>query len=293
MALDITNLPPPQVIEQFDYEQIVARQKATFQDVWETIRQDNPSLSLPDYDVAMLVTDPVVIGIEAESYREDLLRARINDALKATLLAFARGNDLDNLAFFYDVSRMAGELDDRLVQRVILAIQGRSTGGTEPRYKFIAMSADIRVRDAVVYTEGRSPLIRVAVFSTTPGGVASADTLANVNAALQNPAVKMVNDTIVVASAVQQVVDIEADVWLLPDADATTTLTAAEVNLRAAWAVAQGLGRDLTTSWWSAKLMIEGVHKATPVTPSSDTVAPPAQAIAIGTVKLNNKGRAY
>jgi phage-related baseplate assembly protein len=207
-------------------------------------------------------------------------------------LAFAKGSDLDHLAAFYDVSRMIGELDDRLVSRVILAIQGRSTGGTEPRYKFIAMSADLRVQDANVYTVGRSPLIHVAVFSTAPDGVAQEDLLAIVNAALQDPAVRMVNDTIVVASAVKQVVNVVADAWLLPDADVGTLDRAAE-NLRAAWSSARSLGRDFTVSWWTAQLMIAGVHKVTPITPSLDVIVPSSESISIGTITLNNRGRAY
>jgi len=292
MTIDLTTLPKPQIIDEPNYDVILARVISEFVTLWNTLRADNPSLNLPPYDVTMLETDPAVIGMEAESFRESLLRARINDAIRANLLAFARGSDLDHLAAFYDVSRMIGELDDRLVTRVILAIQGRSTGGTEPRYKFIAMSADARVQDAIVYTVGRSPLIHVAVFSTAPDGVAPTDLLAIVNEALQDPAVRMVNDTIEVASAVLQVVNLAADLWLLPDAD-VATVARAEANLRAAWASARALGRDLTESWWTAQLMISGVHKVAPTAPIGDTVAPPASAIALGTVTLTNRGRAF
>ncbi|EUB97306.1 Baseplate J family protein [Rhizobium sp. CF080] len=291
-AIDITKLPAPRVIEELNYEAYRTRGIQEFVAVWETVRAENPSLGLPSYTVDALETDPFVILNEAESYRETLLRARVNAALRATLLAFAKGSDLDHLAAFYDVSRMIGELDDRLVDRVILAIQGRSTGGTEPRYKFIAMSADIRVQDAIVYTVGRSPLIHVAVFSTAPDGVASADLLEIVNAALQDPAVRMVNDTIVVASAVKQVIDVVVDAWLLPDADVATLDRAAD-NLRAAWSSARSLGRDFTTSWWMAQLMIAGIHRVKPIAPSADVVVVPSESISIGTITLNNRGRAY
>ncbi|CDZ43098.1 Baseplate assembly protein J [Neorhizobium galegae bv. officinalis] len=291
-SLDLTTLSAPTVIEELDNEQIIARQKALFAQLWEVVRVANPLLDLPPYDVAMLETDPIVIGNEGESYRETLLRARINEAARANLLAFARKGDLDHLAAFYDVLRMLGEEDDRLVARVILAIQGRSTGGTEPRYKFIAMSADLRVQDAIVYTVGRSPLIHVAVFSTAPDGVAPSDLLAIVNAALQNPDVRMVNDTIEVASAVQQVVNLAADIWLLPDAD-VATVSRAETNLRTTWAAARALGRDLTVSWWTAQLMIPGVHRVAATSPVGDAIAPPASAISIGTVILTNRGRAF
>jgi phage-related baseplate assembly protein len=291
-SLDLSLLPTPGVIEELNYEAILARQRQKFMDIWEEVRLANPDAVLPAYDVELLETDPAMIGNEAETYRETVLRNRINQAARANLLAFATEGDLEHLAAFYDVPKMIGEDDERLVARVILAIQGRSTGGTEPRYKFIAMSTDIRVQNAIVYTVGRSPLIRVAIYSTAPDGVAPADLLSAVNAALQDPAVRMVNDTIEVTSAVQRVVNLTADVWLLPDAD-VATIVRAEANLRASWASTRTLGRDLTVSWWTSKLMVPGVHRVVPTNPISDESVIPSEAISIGTITLNNRGRAY
>ncbi|MCJ8517826.1 phage-related baseplate assembly protein [Pseudorhizobium tarimense] len=289
---DLSLLPAPGVIEDLKYDSILSRQRSKFMEVWEAVRAANPGALLPAYDVELLETDPAMIGNEAETYRETVLRARINDAVRANLLAFATGSDLDHLGAFYDQFRMAGEGDDRFASRVILAIQGRSTGGTEPRYRLVALSADTSVADVIVYTKGRSPLIHVAVYSTAPDGVASPALLAKVNAALQAPGVRMVNDTIVVASAVRKVVDIEADYWLLPEASADTA-TVAEDNLRTSWLAVRSLGRDLTAAWWTSKLMVSGMHKVAPISPLSDVVANPSEAISIGTVTLHNRGRAY
>jgi phage-related baseplate assembly protein len=289
---DLRLLPSPGVIEELKYESILSRQRTKFMEVWEGVRAANPSAVLPAYDVELLETDPAMIGNEAETYRETVLRARINEAAKANLLAFATGGDLDHLAAFYDVFRMAGENDDRLARRIILAIQGRSPGGTEERYKFIAMSADIGVDDAFVYTIGRSPLIHVAIYSTAPDGVASPALVSKVNAALQAPGVRMVNDTIAVASAVRNVIDIEADYWLLPSASAETSATA-EDNLRTSWLAIRSLGRDLTSAWLTSKLMVSGMHRVVPITPTGDVIANPTEAISIGNVTLHNRGRAY
>jgi phage-related baseplate assembly protein len=290
-ALDLSTLPDPQIIEELDFEIIVSRQKAEFATVWTEVRANNPEASLPAYDVAMLETDPPALINEAESYRETLLRQRVNEAIQAYMLPFSEGSDLQMLAAFYDVSKLAGETDERLRGRVILAIQGRSPGGTAARYKSVAMSADIGVADAVIYTVGRSPVVHVAIFSTAPDGVASALLLDTVNAALQASDVRMVNDTIIVSAAVRRVVSIEADVWLLPDAD-DATLVRAEATLREAWATTQSLGRDFVQSWWVSKLMADGVHRIAPKSPA-DTAAAPYEAIAIGTVILNLKGRDF
>ncbi len=287
---DLTTLPPPVVIEELSYEAVNTRQIAQFKSHWAELRITYPEL--PDYDVTMLETDPAVILTETESYRELLLRARINEAACARLLAFAQKGDLDQLAAFYDIVRQPGETDTRLKLRVILAIQGRSTGGPKERYKSIAMNADIRVDSVEVYRVGRSPLIYVAVYSTEPNGVASPALLATVRAALTDEGVQLVNDEFVVSSAILNVVNLDFDIWLLPDADDATVTRAVEA-LRSAWATEQSLGRDLVREWWVSKLMISGVHKVTPTAPIADVIAPPSEALAIGTVTSNLRGRAF
>ena len=129
---------------------------------------------------------------------------------------------------------MGSEEDDRFRERVVLAIRGRSTGGTSPRYRAIAMEADIRVADAIAYTQGSYPGVSVAVFSTDNGGVADEELLATVDEALQDPAVRMVNDTITVVSAVTAVQPVTARVWLLPSAP-VSLLSDLPGILQAAW----------------------------------------------------------
>lgn len=288
--IDLNTLPAPAVVQELSYESIVSRQASQFQQHWSDLRQTYPDL--PDYDVSMLETDPAVILNETEAYRELLLRARINEAARARLLAFAQGTDLDQLAIFYDISRMEGENDARLKLRVLLAIQGRSTGGPKERYRSVAMGADIRVESVEVYRVGRSPLINVAVFSTEPNGVASEGLLQTVRDALTDENVQLVNDEFSVSSAVLQVVNLAFDIWLLQDAE-EATVTRAVAALRDAWEAEQALGRDLIRQWWVSKLMISGVHNVVPTLPTSDTIAAPSAAIAIGTITPTLRGRAF
>ncbi|WP_394689052.1 baseplate J/gp47 family protein [Hoeflea sp.] len=289
-AIDLTSLPMPQVIGELSYDAVLSRQNASFQAEWDRLREAHPDL--PPYDVSMLETDPAVIVNQSESYREILLLARINEAARARLLAFASGPDLDQLAVFYDVVRLLGENDARLKLRVILAIQGRSTGGPKERYKSIVMNADLRVESVEIYRVGRSPLINVAVYSTEPNGVASADLLSVVTAALADENVQLANDEFVVASAVRTVVNLAFDIWLLPDAD-EATVTRAVTALQDAWSSEQTLGRDLTVAWWISKLIIPGVHKVAATGPVVDVIAPPAEALAIGTITPTLRGRAF
>lgn len=290
--LDLALLPAPTIIESLSYEATFSRFKARFQEIWERVRAENPDQNLPAYDMSMLETDPAMIIGEAESYRELNARARINDAARASLLAFATKGDLEHLAAFYGVTRLSGELDDRLKSRVILSIQGRSTGGPKERYKAIAMATDLRVKSVEVYRQGRSPIIHVAIFSTELNGIASPDLLAKVRAGLVADDVQLANDEFSVTSAVLRVINIAADIWILPNAD-EATVTRAEAELRAAWAKEQALGRDLAVSWWQSKLVTSGVHRVVPSPASLDVIAAPHEALALGNITLVLKGRAF
>lgn len=276
---DLSQLLPPRIVEEISFELIRAEMVAD-------LRARDPAFT------AILESDPAIKVLEAGAYREMILRQRINEAVRANFLAFASGSDIDHLAQFYDVTRLPGESDVRLKDRIVLAITGRSTGGTEARYKSVALGADIRVSDVSVYTVGKDPTINVAVFSVDNNGVADAALLAKVNAALQSPSVRMVNDRIVVAAAALLAINVVANLKLLPDAS-ETVIASAEAALRAAWADGMALGRDVTRAWLVSKLMIAGVYSVDVLQPAADVVMPFNQAAALGTVTLNNIGRAF
>jgi phage-related baseplate assembly protein len=280
----LAGLPLPGVIQEIDYE-------VRLQLFVDKLVQEFAAVGVV-YDTQGLEVDPAKILLEAATYGDVMLRQRINEAVRANLLAFAYGSDLDHLAAFYDVVRLYQEDDERLRARIILAIQGRSTGGTEPRYKYVALTSDVRVADAAVYTVGRDPTIRVAIFSTEESGVASPALLAAVDAALQKAEVRMVNDRIVVSGAVKQVVNVSANVWLLPGA-APAVATGLEAALRAAWSQVDTLGFDLTKSWIIAKLMQPGVQRVEIVAPATDISVPFNEAAALGTVTITNMGRGF
>lgn len=284
LPAELAALPAPELIEEIGYESLrgvlVDKIKAQF-DAYGV-----------DWDVDSLETDPGVIVAEAETYVEMLLRQRINEAMRANLLAFAYGGDLDHLGQFYDVTRLSGESDDAFTRRIVLAIRGRSTGGTAPRYRSVALGADVRVADAAVYTEGRDPTVKVAIFSTDNNGVPDAGLLSAVDAALQDAAVRMVNDTIAVSAAVQEVVDVTADVWLLPQTS-NTLIDTLKTSVESAWAAESGLGFDMTRSWLTARLMQVGVQRVEITSPAADVIVPFNRAVALGTVTLTNRGRDY
>jgi phage-related baseplate assembly protein len=277
-------LPVPSLIEELDYETTLT--------AWKNRLVAKAAEIGIAYDVESLATDPAIIIGEAAVYAEMVLRARGNDIARAPYLAFNFGNQIDNLAVFYDVARIPGESDDRFKARIILAIRGRSTGGTEPRYKAVAMAASLRVAEAVVYTVGTDPTVNVAIFATDNNGVADAGLLALVDSALQNPAVRMVNDRIVVRAAVVSVVPVVAAITLQPTAS-TSIITSLQNGLAARWAAESGMGRDLTLDWLTAALTVAGVHSVSITAPGADVVMQPFEAVRIGAVTLTLAGRDF
>lgn len=151
MTFSIANLPEPELIEELDFE-------AIFRELVIDFRGRHP-----DY-TALLESDPAIKLMQVFAYRELLLRQRVNDAFKATLLAFARGGDLDNLAAFYGVERQEGEGDLALRDRTIARIQGSSTAGGAAWYRFQALTADDRIADVLVSSPEPGE-VRVAVLS--------------------------------------------------------------------------------------------------------------------------------
>jgi phage-related baseplate assembly protein len=280
-ALDLSVLPTPEIIETVDYEVIVT-----------AMRNDLVARFPAIAGVIDLESEPARKLIEVFAYREMLLRARANDAARANLLAYATGADLDHLAAWYDVTRLANEADAPLRTRIILAIRGRSTGGTEPRYRSVALSASIRVADAVVWRDGLTPVVRCAIYATDNNGVPDAGLLVAVTEHLTAPDVRMVNDTIVVSAAVQKVQNITAQLTLLPTTS-ESILADIEAALRADWLAERRLGFDMTLSWINSRLMRAGIYKAAITVPAADVIAAPSEAISIGTVTLTVAGRDF
>ncbi len=281
----LASLAKPIIIEELDYEAILAERTARLVAGYD-------AAGVP-YDVAALETDSGVIITEESSYRETLLRARGNDIARGRYRLFATGADLDHLAEYYGVRRMAGETDERLNYRITLAQQGVSVAGPEAYWQRLAMAASIRVADVAVWREAVLPILHVAILAADNGGVADAELLALVEAAVMADAVRPMSAAhVVVESAARPLTPVVAGVKLLPGT-AETLLDTLEAALPTKWAAIGGLGRDLTLDWLKAALMVDGVYSVTIVTPAAGVVADEHEMVRIGTVTLTNAGRGY
>lgn len=281
MTINLESYPSPDVIELIEFEQILADMQDELIRLFPAIE---PTLALESALSNKL--------LQVAAFREILFRARVNDAARANLLAFATGADLEHLAAFYDVEKLEGEDDEAFRSRTVLAIQARSPAGGANWYKAAARRADVRIRDVAVYREDFWPIIHVAILSRENDGIPDAAMLDAVRTIVTSDDVRPLNDTVVVEAAVQNRTDIEANVWLLPSAP-LADLTPLQDALRKAWTTETGIGFDLVPSWVEARLHMAGVQRVEMLSPSAPLVAAPGTAIAIGEIKLNYMGRDY
>lgn len=280
--VDLTLLPAPAMIETIDAEAIITRMATAFT-AW--------ALDEHGVDVSGIVSlegEPLAVQMQFYAYEEAQLRAAFNDVLKSTLLAFAAGTDLDHVAADHGVTRLAGEGDEQLRSRVILADQGNSAAGSEEWYAFHARSASVEVADVAVYRKGTGPEIELAVLSTAADGVASEDLLLAVRTVVTSPSVRALNDVVTVVAATRVFVDVAADIWLLPQTP-MAVFDGLEAELRAALTSEGGIGFDVNEAWIKAKLMRAGVANVSLTI--SDIVVADNIAATIGTVTLTYKGR--
>lgn len=302
MSNPLPSLPAPEIIETLDFEAVFAAIKTDFLARWEAERAEDPALR--SFNTAELESEPVVIVLQAAAYRETVLRARINDAIRANLLAFAVRADLDNLAAFYGVDRAVLdpgdptaappvpptlETDARFRLRVNDRIRGFSTAGGASHYRYWTMTSSPLVADAAV-SSPQSGQVSIAVLSSQGNGAASEALLDVVRDVVLADDVRVLTDTVVIASAEIVTVAVSARIWLLPDTP-LEVFAGLEARLRAAHAEEGGLGWDLTTSWIVAQLHPRGVFRVELDAPAALVSIGPAQATALGTVTLTFVGR--
>jgi phage-related baseplate assembly protein len=180
--MNFDELQPPQIIEELSFEEILRQMKERL-------------VAIDQEYTAFLGSDPVMKLMEVATYRELLLRQRINQAAKANLLAFATGSDLDNLAAFYGISRKENESDEELRDRTNAKIVGWSSAGSREAYKFHALNSDPRVKEANADSP-KPGLVRISILSKENGGVVSQDLLEKVTAYMLREDIRMLTDSV-------------------------------------------------------------------------------------------------
>lgn len=280
-AIDLSRLPPPDVVERLDFETILAAMKAD-------LVGRAPELA----PVLALESEPLVKILEVCAYRETLIRARVNDASRAVLLATATGTDLDHIAAMFGVARFTIdpgdpeaappvpptlEADRDLRYRVQLALEGFSVAGPVGAYTYHAFSASPLVRDVAV----ASPVpgqVRVTILSADEPGVASPALIDTVTAALSASDVRPLCDTVVVQSAAIVTYAITAELELDEGPDSAVVADSAFAAVALYAQETHRLGRPVSRSGVFAALHQPGVRRVILTAPAADIVVAAHQA---------------
>lgn len=272
-AIDLENLPFPDVIEALDFETILDEMIVDL------------SARAPDMAATLqLESDPNRKQLETFAYRELRLRQRVNEAAKNMMLAYARTTNLDNAAAFYEVERQlitpadpdayppveaVYESDDDFRRRTQLSVEGHSTAGPTGSYKFHALSASPTVADADVYspTPGQ---VEVTILSTDGDGTADEALLETVYNALNDEFIRPLNDEVFVNAASIVNYSIVATLTFFDGPDRAVVLAAAQAAADAYVLQQHKMGMDITVSGIHAALHQSGVQNVNLTSPAAD-----------------------
>lgn len=272
-AIDLSKLPAPKVIESLSYETI-------FQEILSDFLAKNPSYS------TLLESDPAMILLEVCAYRELLLRNRINEAAKATMLAYATGSDLEHLAASLGVQKLVGESDDQLRQRVQLAPEAFTNAGSVGAYTFHALSASSNIKSVAVKSPNPGEVL-VTILSGTLDGTASPELIATVLNKLSEEDVRPLTDQVSVQGAEIVSYTVEAIITVYSGPSSAVVETEARAALDKFLSERHAIEKVVALSGIYDALHVDGVKKVQLITPTSDIVTTDEQAAYCTNINLS------
>lgn len=294
--IDISRLPPPDVVESIDYEQILAERKAYFISLHPEDQQADIAATLA------LESEPIVKLLQESAYRETVLRQRVNDSARAVMLAYAQKKDLEHLGALLGVSRLVikpadpvanteavMESDTDLRMRIQLAPQGFSVAGPSGAYRSHALGADGRVLDALASSPEPCEVV-VTILSREGNGAASVELLDRVAAVLTADNVRPLTDLVTVRSAEIVPYRVSAKIYTFPGPDSSVVLTEANARLKAYTDETHRIGREVTLSGLYAAMHVEGTERVELLEPLANVTATQTQAPYCTSVSIEHGG---
>lgn len=268
--IDLSSLPPPQVVEALDYESILAERKAHAISLWPTEQQAEIAALLD------LESEPLTKLLQENAYRELLWRQRVNEAALGVMLAYATGPDLEQIAAQFDTRRLVIEPgnpkamppvppvyegDESLRERTQMAMEGLSVAGPRNAYVYHARAADGRVADATCISPAPAE-VTVTIQSALADGEADGDLIDAVQAYLSDEDRRPIADRLTVQSAHILTYSVTAVLYLnTAGPEQEPIRAAAEARLAALVNQRRRLGLEVNRSALDAALHIEGVRR--------------------------------
>lgn len=280
MTIDLSLVPAPDLIDTLDFESILSDRKAALLALWP--EADRPALTA----TLAIESEALTLFLEESAYRELLLRARINDAARAVMLAYATGADLDQIGANYGVTRLTItpantaaippvaavlEADADFRARILLSLAALSVAGPQDAYLFHAQSADARVAHVTAQSPSAGEVL-ITVLARTGDGTPPADLLTAVSTALNAKSVRPLTDHVTVQAPTIVPFVVTATLSTYPGPDASVVLAQAQAALAVYLTSVRKIGYDITLSGIYGALQRPGVHRVTLTSPAADIV---------------------
>lgn len=271
-TLDLSRFPAPLAIQGIDFETIMAARKPRLVEIFHDFGIE--------YDVATLESDPAVINAESDAYRELLAYARVNDAVRSVMLAFAVGADLEHLAVRFGVARRIitpatsaapaiVENDTELRRRALLAPEAFAAAGPVGAYAFHALTSDPRVLNVDVWSPAPGK-VSVAVQAREGASTAPTEVIEVVREYLNRPDIKPLTDMVLVRSVTTVPYTVDLIAYVQPGPDRVAVKGAVEASVAAAVSARRVPARDVPRSALIAAATVGPVDRVQLLTPVSD-----------------------
>lgn len=322
--IELSKLPPPDLIKAMDIDEIYAEMSAMLVELY------------PAFDPTLESSLPARL-LQIIAYLAAGKRQEVNDGARGVMLPFAKGSNLDNLGSLLGVLRLVitpadpaqgrpdpvMEADADFLARILLAPASFSVAGPEAAYRFHARSASGNVLDASA-TSPKPDDIRQLVLDTLashgaaaaliaamtaaldaarwPGdvvvsvlardgdGSASDALLKAVQAAVSSEDVRPLTDNVIARSAEILRYRIHARLWTFAGPDSDVVLAASRKSLDAYLAASRRLGRDITLSGLYGALHVAGIQSVVLITPTETLVVADDQAAYCTDIQLDYEG---
>lgn len=271
----------PKTVEEVDFQEILNRNQKLLKSI------------VPDVYNNLTTIDPAnkLMGISA--YIEGLVRNKVNNALLAVMVDFAKDEDLENLGSFYGLTRKilvpannstvppedpVYETDKEFRQRIKEAPFGFSVAGPSASYEFYGKQADVNVKDISAISP--SPcVVNVTVLSYQGNGEADDTLIETVNKALNSENIRPVADLVEVKGA--EIIEYNIDVKIslqenIPEY--AISLDEIILNLQNYADSEHRCGGIVVQSGIYAASHIQGVEQVIIENPTEDIICTPAQA---------------
>lgn len=279
-AVDLSQLPAPDVVESLDFEAILAERKAALLELVDEEQRADIEATLA------LESEPLIKLLEENAYRELVWRQRVNEAARAVMLAYAKDGDLDQIGANFHIQRLVidegdpdavppvpptYENDAEFRRRIQLSPEGYTTAGSRGSYEFHALGADAQVRDAQAVSPAPGQ-VTVYVLSRDGNGEASVELQELVAAPLDAELIRPMTDQVTVQSVAITEYSVDAELTVFSGPDAELVRQTAVEAMTAYVEEQHRIGYDITLSGLYAALHQEGVQNVTLINPTATLV---------------------